>query len=252
MAEADLFSVVYSCGRVQRFLDTPIGQDILAEVLFAGSRAQTTGDQQLLKFITFNEASKVKALYDACYEEDAVMSAQAAIVITAEHDLAEKHFGLRGKRLYVVQDCAAAAQNILLAAHALGLGGMWIHAFDEAQVANLCGIPDEARPQAVLLLGYPADEIERPPLKDFRYLVNWEAYGGKHKDPHILTNDFAVQWERLGTQFKQLVERQTRPIAKKARIGSTEEFKERGAETVRVMGKRFKKGFKRAVRSLKK
>ncbi len=211
MRTADLFATIATYGSVKRFREHPLPLDTIAELLFAGSRAQTTGEQQLMKFIVLKE-DEVKALYDPCYEEDAVMSAPLAIVIVAESDLAEKHFGLRGRRLYVIQDCAAAAQNMLLTASALGLGSCWIHAFDEEEISSLCGLPQTVRPQAVLLFGQPAEEPHRPPLKDFRYLVYWRSYNAKYKDPHLITKDFSVEWARMATQFSHAVRRGIREL----------------------------------------
>jgi nitroreductase len=71
----------------------------------------------------------------------------------------EKHSG------FWVQDCSAAVQNMLLAAHALGLGGVWtgIHP-DENRVnafRRLFGLPDSVVPLALLPFGHPAQKSER-------------------------------------------------------------------------------------------
>ena len=82
-------------------------------------------------------------------------------------------------RLYSVQNAAAAAENMLLAAHHFGLGACWVGAFDEEAIKNICGVPEYARPELIITLGY-ADEIPpRPPkfiIETYTYL---ERFGNR-------------------------------------------------------------------------
>ena len=68
-----------------------------------------------------------------------------------------------------VQSTALAAQNLLLAAHHYGLGGCWMCAplFAPELVRTVLMLPDEWQPQALITLGYPAEEKvkERAPLE---------------------------------------------------------------------------------------
>ena len=71
--------------------------------------------------------------------------------------------------IHAVQDGAAATQNMLLAAHALGLGACWISAYDmdfEGDAKRILGIPEEERLLSVISVGHPA-EI---PLKEKKAL----------------------------------------------------------------------------------
>jgi len=68
---------------------------------------------------------------------------------------------------YWIQDCSAATQNILLAAHALGLGAVWTGCYPiEERVANVSrvlGLPENIVPLCVIVMGYPN---EQPAPKD--------------------------------------------------------------------------------------
>jgi len=70
-------------------------------------------------------------------------------------------YGPRGRELYCLQDTAAAAQNILLAATDRGLGSCWVGAFDERAIARVLEVPRIWRPVALIALGRPA-EAEPP------------------------------------------------------------------------------------------
>jgi len=63
--------------------------------------------------------------------------------------------------------CAAAIQNMLLAAHALGLGGLWLTLFDRNNLRKILGVPPERMPVGVLCLGTPEKPARPVPRKDF-------------------------------------------------------------------------------------
>lgn len=66
-----------------------------------------------------------------------------------------------------MQDCSAATQNLLIAAHALGLGAVWtgVYPIDEhvAGFAKHCQLPEGVVPLAFAVVDYPA---EKPPQQD--------------------------------------------------------------------------------------
>jgi nitroreductase len=68
-------------------------------------------------------------------------------------------------------DCAAAAENLLLAAHALGLGAVWTGVYPRQQriegLRRLLEVPPHVTPHSLIVVGYPA---EQPPSQD-RYLA---------------------------------------------------------------------------------
>ena len=67
------------------------------------------------------------------------------------------------ERLMAVQSVALACQNLLLAAHDAGLGACWLCAplFVPDVVRSVLDLPDQWHPQAIITLGYPAEEKEK-------------------------------------------------------------------------------------------
>lgn len=61
--------------------------------------------------------------------------------------------------LYCLLDVAASVQNLLLAAHELGLATVWVGSFHEGKVRQVLGLPPHLRPVTIVPVGYPA---ERP------------------------------------------------------------------------------------------
>jgi nitroreductase len=62
--------------------------------------------------------------------------------------------------------CAAAIQNLQLAAHAQGIGSLWFTFFDKAPMREILGIEEEKTPLALICLGYPAQAPAPVPRKD--------------------------------------------------------------------------------------
>ena len=72
-------------------------------------------------------------------------------------------------------DCAAAIENMLLAAAAMDLGSVWIGGFDKEAVRNLLDMPGNAHPIGIVYFGYPAESHE-PRTQYTEQAVYWEKY----------------------------------------------------------------------------
>jgi nitroreductase len=77
------------------------------------------------------------------------------------------HYGKRGRELYVFHDTGASIQNMLLAAHDMGLGAVWVGAFDEDPVSKTLNLPEHVRPVAIIPVGHPA---QQPKMRSRREL----------------------------------------------------------------------------------
>lgn len=109
------------------------------------------------------DAGLRRELAAAALRQSFVAEAPVCIVICAEPERSARIYGARGRTLYCLQDTAAAAQNLLLAATALGLGTCWVGAFEEERVRACLELPGNLRPVAIIPVGYPARETEPRP-----------------------------------------------------------------------------------------
>lgn len=214
----DIFDCIYTRRSIRKFKDIPVELDKLYEIIKAGSYAPCAGDLQNWKFIVEKNNDKIKAMYHHSLEQEAFMTAQIAVIVVAETDMAEKFYGMRGKRLYAVQNCAAAMQNMLLAAHALGLGAVWIGAFDENRINDTYKIPSVARAQGIILLGYP-DEVPAPRhVKYIWYITQYNKYGMKYEYHQRIMNDLSMEWEMQSKNLQRMVNRKLNKTKKKLGI----------------------------------
>jgi SagB-type dehydrogenase family enzyme len=94
-------------------------------------------------------------LAKAAHDQASVAEAAATFAITAVYDRTEQKYGDRAA-LYVKLDAGHAAQNLLLQAVALGLGGVPIGSFDEIEVAGVLNLPTDHAALYMVAIGRPA------------------------------------------------------------------------------------------------
>ena len=143
---------------IRRYSEGEVAQNDLATILRAGMAAPSAGNEQPWHFITIRGRDTLSALSIAHPYAEMVATASVAILVCADTDVV-KH------RDYWPQDCAAATQNMLLAAHSLGLGSVWVGVYPrEARVAEIrrvIPLPDRIIPFSLLPVGIPGERKPR-------------------------------------------------------------------------------------------
>jgi len=181
----EVFDCITSRRSIRKFKDQPVEWYLIGKILYAGFYAPTAGNLQDFRFMVVTDPSLKQGLAQAALNQSWMLKAPVIIVVFSEFVKSKRFYGIRGERLYTIQDSAAAAQNILLAAHDVGLGGCWVGAFDEDKVCSVLGIPDYARPQAIIPIGFPDEEPPVPPkykLENVVFFNRWADNAGKTKD----------------------------------------------------------------------
>jgi nitroreductase len=143
---------------VRRYTDEPVAPELVNELLDAAMHAPSAGNEQPWHFVVITEREILDAI--PSFHPYAVMLRQApmAVLICGDSRL-QKYPG------YWVQDCAAATENLLLAAHDRGLGAVWVGVHPRVEreegMRALLGIPAEVTPFALVPLGHPAEHPQR-------------------------------------------------------------------------------------------
>lgn len=163
---------------IRKYLEIPVEWDKVGQVLEAGRLAPSAGNLQEWRFIVVTKPELRKEIAESALGQHWIEVAPVHIVIAAITEKVVIHYGMRGERLYSIQDCAACATHMMLAAHELGLGTCWIGAFDEAKVQRVLKLPEDVRPQIILTLGYADEKPHMPPRYPINNLVFLEMYGG--------------------------------------------------------------------------
>lgn len=153
----DFWQVVQERYSVREFDATvDVAPETVEHILQAAIRAPSAGNRQPWHFYVVLDPHVRQGLAAAAYGQEFVAQAPVAIVVCADAEQSAERYRQRGRELYCLQDTAVAAEHILLAAVASGLGGCWVGAFDERRAARALDLPHRHRPVAILPIGKPA------------------------------------------------------------------------------------------------
>jgi len=162
----EFFGVINKRRSVRQFKSDPIPNEHIEKILGAAHLAPSAGNTQCPRFYVIKDPEVKRRLATEAGHQLFIAQAPIAIVMVADLDAVGTGYGERGRSTYALQDTAVAAENILLAATALGYGSCWVGAFDEAAAARILGLPATMRPVAILPIGVPDEPTTRvPPRK---------------------------------------------------------------------------------------
>jgi nitroreductase len=199
----DTLEAINNRRSVRKYLDKPVEFEKITTILDAARHAPSAGNLQDRTFIVVTEKTLIKQIASYAVEQYWIETAPLAIVACSLPDKHEKYYGLRGKRLYNMQDCAAAIENILLAATDLGLSTCWVGAFEEEKIRTMFAIPANVRPQAIITVGYADEAPQDRPLVPIENMVFFNRFGMKVEKLHIVLRDYAVEWQRQSESAKR-------------------------------------------------
>jgi nitroreductase len=158
----DVLEAIRERRSIRAFQDRPIPQEAVEALIEALTWAPSAGNLQSRRFFFVFNPTLRRRLVDAAWGQDFIAEAPLVIVACADHERIRWRYRDRGVYLYSLLDVAAAVQNLMLAAHALGLGTVWVGAFDEAAVSRLLNLPSGLRPVTLVPVGYPAERPSAP------------------------------------------------------------------------------------------
>lgn len=163
----DALHMIFTRRSIRKYTDEPITTDQETLLLKAAMCAPNTVNRRNWAFIVVRDPARLNALAeDLRPNAEPLRRAKMAIIPCGDLSLT-----LRGMEEYWVQDCSAATENLLLAAHAMGLGALWMGTYPQwnkvNNVARTLNLPRHIQPLCVIGLGYPAEE--KPSAADQRY-----------------------------------------------------------------------------------
>ena len=166
---------------VRKFKDKAVEWEKVVNILHAGRLAPSAGNLQNWKFIAIREEENRKKIAEAALQQKWMEKAPVHILIIAEPEKAQRFYGVRGERLYTIQNCAAVAENMLLAAHAQGLGACWVSAFDEDTIRRAVNLPEDAIAHAIIVIGYSDENPVMPPKARIEHITYIERWWNRRK-----------------------------------------------------------------------
>lgn len=213
----DVLSIIRSRRSIRKYQRKAVAWDDMAKILEAGRWAPSSGNLQTWKFIVVDDDEAVQTIANEIAGQPWIAMAPACIVACAEPEKAELYYGERGRRLYSIQNLAMAIQNMLLEAHALGLGACCVGAFDSAKLRKLLSIPDNVEPQAIIPIGYPAEKPEEPSRLPLESLAYFNVWRNRIKDVPAFLGYQSVKIQKGLKKGKELLKKAAKKLAEKIR-----------------------------------
>jgi len=172
----DVFQAIKQRRSIRAYTSENVSEEEVEKLIDAARWAPSAGDIQPWEFVIVRDAEIKRKLAAAALDQTFIEEAPVVIVVCADEAQSSQGYGYRGVTLYCIQDTAAAIQNILLAAHALGLGTCWIGAFREELVKRTLKTPLNVRPVAIIPVGHAAEKPRTPLRKPIREIVHYETF----------------------------------------------------------------------------
>ena len=142
---------------IRTYTPQTISDNLIKQLLEAAMSAPSASNRQPWHFVIVVKRPTLDTLADLLPFGKMLKQAPLAMIVCGD-------LGIQPES-YWVQDCSAATQNILLAAHAKGLGAVWLGVYPrEEQVAEIrkrFGLPEHVVSLCVLSIGYPAEPSGR-------------------------------------------------------------------------------------------
>lgn len=157
---------------IRKYTDQPVSESDIETILKAAMYAPSASNRQPWHFILIRERENLDKVTE--WHPYAKMILQAPIAILVCCDLS-----VQDAREYAIQDCSAATENLLLAAHGLGLGAVWLGVTPRPDrmmgAIKQFGLPEHILPLALIPIGHP-DESKPDPKRFDAEKIRYEKW----------------------------------------------------------------------------
>ena len=170
---------------VRAYEPKTIPQDIINMIIEAGNEAPSAMNSQPWRFVVVEDEKVKEKLLGAALPNAKKILEKVKDVDPERYEMIKKHYGelkdpvyysapavifVIGSGRYADHSCPLACENMMLAAHSLGLGSCWVGfgamVTEDAEVISLLELAEDERIFGPILLGYPDGYPERPPKRE--------------------------------------------------------------------------------------
>ncbi len=184
----DILTAIETRRSIRRFTDQPVEPEKIKTILDAARKAPSWTNGQCWHFIVVTdqntkekiaELSSVESFfaprgYKTNPAQKGIAKAPVVIVATANPKASGNLWG----QPYYMTDIGIASQNIMLTAHSLGLGTVFVGVFYEDKIKELLDIPEDIRVVGLFPIGYPATEQRKKTgRKELKEIASSEKWG---------------------------------------------------------------------------
>jgi nitroreductase len=171
-----LLQLIQSRRSIRAYRAEEVGEEPIQRLLEAAMAAPSAVGKDPWRFVIVRAQATRDALADVLPNGPMLRTAPVGIVVAGDLEVAHDR-----QISYLLQDCAAAIENLLLAAHALGLGTCWLGVHPRegriAAVKRILSLPENFIPVSAISVGWPGEVKESRTRFNPAY-VQRERWGG--------------------------------------------------------------------------
>jgi nitroreductase len=153
---------------VRAFSGQPVGRELLEQLIDCARLAPSGNNVQPWEFVVVTEREMLRRIGARAPHGHFIADAPACVVVLCR------------ETKYYLEDGSAATQNVLVSAHALGLGTCWV-AGDKKdyapEIASWLGAPEGCRLVSLIAVGHSAEQ-PKPQKRTLESVLHWERFGG--------------------------------------------------------------------------
>ena len=161
---------------IRRYRPDPVPDEMIEQLLEAGQWAPSASNRQPWQFIVVRDEAILKqvAQHAAYYFIRWAHVEEAPLLIVLCGDARNRIY-----RQFLHEDIGLAGSQIMLQAHALGLGTCWIGGLDRKAIADILKVPEHTDIVGLLTVGFPAEDPEPPARRPLGEIVHYDVYGNR-------------------------------------------------------------------------
>jgi nitroreductase len=155
----DLMDAIIKRRSIRQYADKPVEDEKITEILKAAMYAPSARNYQSWHFVVCNKREILDEIPNVHPYAEMAKQATAAILVCGD-------LTIEPSVEYNAVNCSAATQNILLSAHNLGLGSVWLGVYPRKErmegLTKLFNLPEDIIPVSLVMLGYPNEMKSTP------------------------------------------------------------------------------------------
>jgi nitroreductase len=155
----ETFEALFTRRSIRKYTDKAVEDEKIQEILKAAMYAPSARNTQPWQFLVISEKGMLNKIKQVHPYASMLAEAPLAVLVCGDKTY-------EPDENYLNTNCSAATQNLLLAAHALGLGGVWLGVFPRKErmdaLTNLFGLPENITPISLVAIGYPDEKKSVP------------------------------------------------------------------------------------------
>jgi nitroreductase len=165
----ELLNFLISRRSIRKFRPDPVPDELILKVLDVARYAPSARNSQPWVFIVVKDPEVKRKLANVHVWAKPLENAPVGIVVACNTEVSPESYQV---------DCANATMQIMLAAHALGLGTVWLQTLrNVSEIQGIVGLPKNYVPVAMLALGYPDERPSPKKRKELKEIVYLNRYG---------------------------------------------------------------------------